>query len=82
MPVAEWCEWCVFMQIEPIGEHRADLRSAMACDVAARLGGNKSKASDFMPRYPWPDMAQASADDAPQDPAELRAALEAAYSTT
>ena len=57
MPAAEWAEWRVFMQAEPIGEQRADLRHAIAVDVLAQVNGNKPRnLQDYMPPSGWPTL--------------------------
>jgi hypothetical protein len=48
-------EWIAYSNIEPFGEERADLRSAIiACTIAnCNRGSNQAafKVSDFMPKF-------------------------------
>ena len=54
----ELAEWLAFYNLEPFGEHRADIRSGIvACVFAnAHRGKNKSafKVEDFMPKFDPP----------------------------
>ena len=49
---AEFAEWMAFNSIEPFGEERADVRSAMICCLLANINRGKGKKaykiSDFM----------------------------------
>lgn len=50
----EYTEWLAYYQIEPFGEERADLRSAILCTLVASVfasKGYKPKVSDFMPDF-------------------------------
>ncbi len=50
-------EWMAYFEIEPFGEERADLRSAIACMTTAQAmglkknGGGKFSLKDFMPEF-------------------------------
>ncbi len=49
---AELTEWEEFNRLEPFGEERADLRSAIvAATVAAGAGVKGAKPADFMPKF-------------------------------
>jgi hypothetical protein len=52
---AEFAEWMAYERLEPFGEHRADLRSAIvACTMANAWRGKGSKTftvKDFMPNF-------------------------------
>ena len=54
----ELSEWQAFYQIEPFGEERADLRSAIiACTMANAWRGKNQRAfklTDFMPNFEPP----------------------------
>lgn len=47
----ELTEWMEFAAIEPFGEWRADLRSAMAASAICRTQGAKVDIEDFMPKF-------------------------------
>ena len=47
----EFAEWMAEYWIEPWGELRADLRSGIIASVLANVNGNKTKPSDFMPKF-------------------------------
>jgi hypothetical protein len=51
MPATELVEWVEFYGVEPFGDFRADLRSAIVATTIARtMGGNrKVRPIDFMP---------------------------------
>jgi hypothetical protein len=51
MPATELMEWVQYYGVEPFGEFRADLRSAIVATVIARTMGGSKKATpaDFMP---------------------------------
>lgn len=55
MSSREFAEWGEFAKLEPFGEVRADVRSAMICKVIADVNRGKGvkpyKVSDFMPRF-------------------------------
>jgi len=61
----EISEWMAFAKVEPFGEERADIRSAIiACTMANMwLGKNQKpyKITDFMPKFE-PDEPQSTAD--------------------
>jgi hypothetical protein len=63
-------EWQIFSMIEPFGEERQDLRSAMVCATLANVNRGKNqpayKLDDFMLRFdPKPE----------QSPDEMKAIL-------
>lgn len=68
MGSSEFVSWRAFANVEPIGDLRADMRTAMIVAAVANTGRNPKKRSepfemrDFMPDY-W----QAAANRAPQD---------------
>lgn len=48
-------EWMAYAELEPFGEERADLRSAIVATVMANAWagkGKKYKPADFMPKFP------------------------------
>lgn len=51
----EFSEWIAYSRIEPFGEERADLRSAINTTVLANANRSKGrrafKVKDFMPRF-------------------------------
>ncbi|MGH2437501.1 MAG: phage tail assembly protein T [bacterium] len=51
----EFAEWIAYMELEPFGEERGDLRSAIiACTVAnanRRKGARPFRPEDFMPDF-------------------------------
>jgi len=51
----EISEWMAFAQVEPFGEERADIRSAIiACTMANSMRGKKQRAyriKDFLPKF-------------------------------
>jgi len=48
----EFNSWLAYYQIEPFGEDRADIRSAIiACTFANTMGSKNSKMTDFMPKF-------------------------------
>jgi len=55
----QFSEWIAFSQVEPFGEERADLRSAIiACITANAFRGKDQKpfeVSDFMPKFDPPE---------------------------
>jgi len=55
---AEFAEWQAYASIEPFGEERADLRSAIVACVIANSNRSKSqkafKVKDFMPKFGRP----------------------------
>lgn len=54
MPYGQFMDWVEYHCIEPWGEERADLRSAIgAWTTATAFGGRKSrvKVGDFMPKF-------------------------------
>lgn len=66
----ELTEWAAFLQLEPQGEDRADLRAGIIASTIAnanrKKGAKKYKPADFMPKF-----------DAEQSMDEQRAAAEA-----
>lgn len=52
MPGTEFVEWMEFEKLEPFGERRADLRSALICKVLADIntapGRKKARLTDFL----------------------------------
>ena len=55
MSSAELTEWMAFAEVEPFGEERADLRSAIVAQVIAnvnrRPGTKAYRVEDFMPKF-------------------------------
>ena len=51
----EFSEWIVYNRLEPFGEERADLRSAIVASVFANINRGKGqrefKVEDFMPKF-------------------------------
>lgn len=51
----ELTEWMAFMQVEPFGEERADLRAGIVASTIANVvrkkGGKMAKPEDFMPKF-------------------------------
>jgi hypothetical protein len=48
----ELTEWMAYYKMDPFGEERADMRSAMVCTVMANAWGKKKfKIEDFMPKF-------------------------------
>ena len=45
----EFHEWLVFQEMDPSGEHRADLRNAILCQTVALMLGAKTSIENFMP---------------------------------
>jgi hypothetical protein len=56
----ELLEWQVYDRIEPFGEQRADLRSAIVATVVNNSQGGKAKVKDFMPTFEPPKKQTAS----------------------
>ena len=56
MPHRVWQEWLLYMQQEPFGEERADLRAAIIASTMANLHGRRKgqkpfPIQDFMPDF-------------------------------
>ena len=54
MPSRTLTEWMAYYEVEPFGQERADLRSGIVASTVANVFGGKgqrSKPSDFMPRF-------------------------------
>jgi len=52
---SELTEWMAYYQMEPFGEERADLRSAIVASVTANAASKRRfKPADFMPRFDRP----------------------------
>lgn len=54
MDAKELAEWMAYDRLEPFGEQRADLRSAMVCTIMANAWsgkGKRLKVDDFMPKF-------------------------------
>lgn len=55
MSSAEFTEWMAFYQLEPFGEERADLRSAIVATTVANAHRGKHqrpyRVEEFMPRF-------------------------------
>lgn len=55
MSSREFAEWAAYYALEPWGEERADVRSAMICKVLADLNTPKDQPrhplEDFMPKF-------------------------------
>jgi hypothetical protein len=55
MSSMEFAEWMAYSQIEPWGEERADLRTALICKVSADIntpaGKPRAKLEDFMLKF-------------------------------
>jgi hypothetical protein len=47
-------EWIAYDRIEPFGEYRADLRSAIVATVVNNSQGGKAKVKDFIPTFEPP----------------------------
>jgi hypothetical protein len=47
-------EWIAYDRINPYGEDRADLRSAIVATVINNSQGGKAKVKDFMPTFEPP----------------------------
>jgi hypothetical protein len=67
----ELSEWAAYLQLEPHGEERADLRAGIVASTIAnanrKKGGKAFKPSDFMPKF----------DKEEQTPEQQKAAAEA-----
>ena len=50
----ELVEWMAYDRIEPFGEYRADLRSAIVATVVNNSQGGKAKVKDFIPTFEPP----------------------------
>jgi hypothetical protein len=73
----EFCEWCLYYQIEPWGEERADLRAGIVASTIASYAGKERSMSappalpaDFMPYLDRPEPAE-PAEDQPLTDEEL-----------
>lgn len=55
MSAREFAEWMAYCRLEPFGEERADLRSAIVAktvaDVNTPKGKRRAKLTEFMPRF-------------------------------
>jgi hypothetical protein len=62
MSSMEFAEWLAYSQIEPWGEERADLRTALICKVSADIntpaGKPRAKLEDFMLKFDQERKAQ------------------------
>ena len=63
MPSRELSEWLAFGRIEPYGEERADIRTALVCQTIAqawlkRPDGSPWSIGDFLPRYGRPEQGE------------------------
>jgi hypothetical protein len=74
---AEFQEWCLYYQIEPWGEERADLRAGIVASTIASYAGKERSMSappalpaDFMPYLDRPEPAE-PAEDQPLTDEEL-----------
>lgn len=81
---AEFCEWCLYYQIEPWGEDRADLRAGIVASTIANYAGKtRSKGSDpalpadYLPYLERPE-PDPPADDQPLTDDDLAAWSDAA----
>lgn len=57
MPEREFARWQAFYEIEPFGEYRADIRSAIIACVMANANRGKGpshKVDEFMPKFEPP----------------------------
>lgn len=58
MSSREFAEWQAYYQLEPFGDSRADIRSAMICKVLADIntpkGRTRMKLDDFVPKFESP----------------------------
>lgn len=52
---SELTEWIAFYDLEPFGDERADIRSAIVASTTANVWGAKTKLSDFIPRWEKPE---------------------------
>ena len=68
MGSSEFVSWRAFANVEPIGDMRADMRTALIVAAVANTGRNPKKRSEpFQPGDFMPDYWQAAANRAPQD---------------
>lgn len=51
MSSTEYADWLEYAAVEPWGETRADLRSAIVACTVARSQGSKSEVADFLPDF-------------------------------
>lgn len=81
---AEFQEWCLYFQIEPFGESRADLRNGIVAATiqnvySAWVGGEQTaRPADFMPYIDKPEPTQPVEDDRVLTDDELAAWADAA----
>ena len=57
MPEKDFARWQTFYEIEPFGEYRADIRSAIIACVIANVNRGKRpahKVEEFMPKFEPP----------------------------
>lgn len=63
MSSLEFSEWLAFSRVEPIGQDREDLRTALLCSVLTNLqipkGKKKVSVSDFILNY-WEEKSEQS----------------------
>lgn len=68
MGASEFVSWQVFAGIDPIGDRRADMRTALIVAAVANTVRNPQKRSEpYQPSEFMPDYWQAAANRAPQD---------------
>lgn len=65
---AEFQEWCLYYQIEPWGEDRADLRAGIVSSTIANYAG-KERSKNAPPATPSDFMPYASRPEPPEEPA-------------
>jgi hypothetical protein len=84
LPHAEFVQWCQFYNLEPWGEHKADLRAGIIASTVANVhslwvtGEAKYQASDFMPRDEEPEPQQQVVEERTLTDDELAAWADAA----
>jgi len=49
MDAREFAEWQAYYAIDPWGDQREDLRTAMVCQLVSAFGGKPPPLRDFMP---------------------------------
>jgi len=68
MGYSEFVSWQAFAGVEPIGDHRADIRTALIVAAVVNTVRNPQKHSEpYKPSEFLPDYWQAAANQAPQD---------------
>lgn len=60
---AEFDEWIAYDSLEPFGEGRADLRSALAASALCNAWGAETEPADFMPYLERDDENALGAED-------------------